>query len=1015
MLVAEGDRNGNTTTLTYNSAGQLTMITDPSNRTITLAYNADGQIQSATDPKGQAIDYGYDGNGNLTSVTYAGESSPRWRFAYDDSHQLVALTDGNGNATSFVYNAYNQVTQRVDPLGRTTGWAYYNLADGDGETHVTNPNGSVTVEIYHNYQPTQITDAYGTGSATTKSLSYDDNGELVRRTDGAGNPTTYTYDADGNKTSQTDGSNDTTRWTYDDRHDVLTTTTPIGETTTYTLDAHGNALAASRPAPNNQTEIIRYTYNAAGEQTSKTDPNNNPWTYGYDAYGDQAAVTDPLGNETTYVFDADSRKTSETTPRGNAPNADPATHPLYTTTFTLDDRGRTIRTEDGLNHVTIYGYDGNDNRTDVTDPDGNHTHTVYDADNEATQVVNADQTTSETAYDAAGQVVTQTNGDAEPTTYARNHLEQITSVTDPLNRETIKTYDAAGNLQTVVDPEGRTTTYSYDPANRLTGVTYSDGTTPPVTYKYDADGDRTNMTDGTGTTTHTYDQLDRLTAVTNGAGSTVSYAYDLANNETAITYPNGQTVTRSFDADERLQTVADWAGNTTTFAYDPDSNLASTTFPASTGEADQYAYDGDGEMSGVTMLGSQGTNTLASISYTRDQDEQVLTETSTGLAGGNHQYSYDARKRLTEDGSASYGYDAAGNPTTIHGTQATYDAAGELQGVAGTTFTSDALGDRVSATTSSGATTTYTYDQAGRLTTVAGTGGSATQDAYSYDGTGLRQQRVPADGGAQNYTWDPTAAFPLLLGDGAESYLYGPGDLPVEQIDANGTPVYLHRDQLGSTRLLTDSTGTIVGSATYTATGQIAAQSGTATSAIGWAGQYRDSDTGLVYMRARYYDPTTGQFISQDPSVMQTQMPYAYAADDPTNLTDPTGLTPWSPQVQAAVAKCGYWKWHDVHSEYYTNRSVYLACQDLLQLPSEIYGTGNNQPYTSHPSIGAILLGGLIVVVGTGVGTVCGLANAGEAATGLWELLPPTFECVKAGVLIGTSGGLTVAAGIENR
>ena len=114
--------------------------------------------------------------------------------------------------------------------------------------------------------------------------------------------------------------------------------------------------------------------------------------------------------------------------------------------------------------------------------------------------------------------------------------------------------------------------------------------------------------------------------------------------------------------------------------------------------------------------------------------------------------------------------------------------------------------------------------------------------------------------------------------------------MPIEQISNSGPVDDLAQDALGSTRLLTDSRGTVVGTTSYSPYGQMTAQSGTVTTPFGFAGQYTDSQTGLVYMRARWYDPATGQFLSVDPLVVATQQPYAYVADNPLNYTDPFGL-----------------------------------------------------------------------------------------------------------------------------
>ena len=121
------------------------------------------------------------------------------------------------------------------------------------------------------------------------------------------------------------------------------------------------------------------------------------------------------------------------------------------------------------------------------------------------------------------------------------------------------------------------------------------------------------------------------------------------------------------------------------------------------------------------------------------------------------------------------------------------------------------------------------------------------------------------------------------------AFIYGPSGMTVEQISSGGTITYLHHDQQGSTRLLTGSTGTVTGKCTYGAYGAPTCE-GTTTTPLGYDAQYTSSDTGLIYMRARVYDPTTAQFLTVDPLVGETEAPYNYAGDNPLNASDPTGL-----------------------------------------------------------------------------------------------------------------------------
>jgi RHS repeat-associated protein len=541
-------------------------------------------------------------------------------------------------------------------------------------------------------------------------------------------------------------------------------------------------------------------------------------------------------------------------------------------------------------HVTKYTYDGNGNLESVTDPNSHTTKYTYDADNEQTKVEAPNKAVTETEYDSMGQVKSQTDGNKHVTKYVRNALEEVEEVEDPLKHKTLKEYDAAGNLIKLTDPAKRTTTYTYDPGNRLIEVVYSSGKPASIKYEYDKDGDRVKMEDGTGTSKYTYDQLDRMTEAETGHKETSKYEYDLANDQTKITYPNTKAVTRAFDKDGRLEKVTDWNSKETKFSYDPDSDLKATVFPSESKDEDTYAYNDADEMSEAKM--DKGTEVLASLVYTRDNDGQVTGVTSKGLPGEEKPaYEYDANNRLTKGATVAYEYDAANNPTKIGTGTYKYNVGDELETGPSLAYTYDELGERTKTKPSTGPATTYGYDQAGELTSVERPKEGETpeiKDSYAYDGSGLRASQT-ISGTTTYMVWDMTEEVPLVLSDGTNSYIYGPGGLPIEQINnSTGTSTYLHHDQQGSTRLLTGSTGTVTGSTTFDAYGNKTGSTGTTTS-LGYDAQYTSSDTGLIYMRARVYDPATGQFLSVDPLAAITGESYSYGGDNPVNESDRTG------------------------------------------------------------------------------------------------------------------------------
>ncbi|HTD08540.1 MAG TPA: RHS repeat-associated core domain-containing protein [Solirubrobacteraceae bacterium] len=896
------DRNGNATTLSYNGSGELETITDPDSRTIKLAYNGEGLVESATDPMKHVVKYTYEG-GNLATVTQPGESALRWQFKYDGSHQLTEMIDGRGGKTLNKYNSSHQETEQTDPMSRVTTFEYQPF-----QVRTTNvATGAITVQyLTSSGLSAAVTKGYGTALATTETSTYNSADELVSVTNGDGHTTTFSYEH-GNRISMVEPEGHETKWTYDSTHDIHTTTTPDGETTTIGRNSDGDPETISRPAPGATTQTTKYTYDSHGDETSMEDPLKRVWKYEYDAAGDRTAEIDPEGDKRTWGYNEDSQETSMVSPRGHVSGAKES---AYTTTTERDAQGRPTKLIAPLKHETTYKYDGDGNLESETDPEADTTTYTYDADNERTKVKDPDGAVTETGYDGAGQVMSQMDGSKHTTKYERNVLEQVKEIVDPLGHKTLKEYDQAGNLISVTDAEKRITTYKYNADKRLTEVTYSDGKTPDVTYEYNGDGDRTKMIDGTGTTTYEYDQLDRLTATKDGHGDTVGYEYDLANEQTKITYPNGKAISRTYDSAGRLKTVADWLEHSTKFAYNADSDVTATTFPTGTSDEDKYVYDESDAMSEVKM--TKGSETLASLVYTRNKDGGVTKAVTKGLPGEEKPtFSYDESNRITKGAGVTYKYDEANNPTTIGSATYAYNAGDELETrtvskATAATYTYNEVGERTKTEPSSGPATTYGYDQAGNLTSVTrpkGTETAAIEDAYAYNGDGLRASQT-ISGTTSYFTWDTAEELPLLLNDGTNSYVYGPGGLPVEQINnSTGTVLYLHHDQQGSTRLLTSSTGTVAGTATYDAYGNVLGTTGTSTTPLGYDAQYTDSDTGLIYLRAREYDPATGQFLTVDPDVEGTHEPYSYTADDPANHGDTSGLL--YDACHSVTAPCG--------------------------------------------------------------------------------------------------------------
>ena len=825
QLTSETDLNGYTTTLTY-SSGELSTITDQAGRTLSVGWTG-SHITSVTDANvtpNRTVTFGYnDGNGNLTDVTDV--ESGHTHFVYDPAHRLINLYDpvcyaagsacNAGNGVVNVYDSSNRITSQQDDMGRTTMFSYTGTpwTAAGGTTTVTDPMGNVTYDVYQYGLLVSETKGYGTSAAAVWTYQYDPATlGLILETDPNGNTTTYTVDSSGNQLSSLDALGRTTTTTYNSFNEPLTKEDGAGVTTTSTYNGDGDLTSVSTPLVGTmplQHQVTDYFYadtSHLGDVTSVKDPDLKTWTYTYDLDGDQQTAVDPLGNTVTTCYNTDGWKLATYTPlAGSVTCANPPPTSPYRTLYSYalsgggtDEFGDVQKVTDPLGHTSEYTYDADRNVVSVEDGDSNTTTYVYDFDNEQTEVKRADspQTTLITGYNADGTVNYQKDGKGNKTvTYGYDSLGRTTSEEDADGHTTTYQLDGDGNILATQLPGGNCAagpptgciTNTYDADDELKTITYSDGTTPDVSNEtYDGDGRRLTMTDGTGTTTDVYDSLGRLTSEQNGAGVTIGYGYDLKSQMTSIIYPGSHTVTYGYDNAGRLTTVEDWLSNTTTYA--PNANSFDTSIAFQNGvDVTQTPNDANQNMGITDKLVA---TTLASMTYTRDGNNQVTGETDAGLTQVAQPFTYTPLNQVQDAGTPSYSYDAADNPTKLtSGTNQFFDAADELCWSSSTTgsscgspptgataYTFDSNGNRTKSTHGS-TVVTYGYDEANRLTAYS----SATETAsYNYDGDGLRMSKT-VNGTTTPFTWDTASTTPLLLSDGTTDYIYGENGTPIEE------------------------------------------------------------------------------------------------------------------------------------------------------------------------------------------------------------------------------------------
>jgi RHS repeat-associated protein len=830
---------------TFGADGHLTSVADRNANTHTIGYGSTpGAPVSFSATRGGAdldVDADYDG-GKLVELAQGPDNARRTVDLAYDGEDLASITDAEGRAITFTYT--DHLLTSVKAPGRPATQFQYD--DRGRVTAVMQNFADSWIRLAYSDTETLVSDPVSdragspaVGPHTTYTLTADMLGRVEKAVDAEGRERSASYTANIDPATQTQGSGtgaSTTSYGYDANagESLTDVTTQGGAATTY---EYANTAAASKYSP-----------------SSMTDDAGNSSLFTYNGTGNQLTSTDALAAESALTYNADGTVATATA-SGNTGNP------------------------------TTYGYDANKQLVSITPPTGTSLGL------------------REMTYDAYGRLATATNGAGETTTYIYNNkLDLLTAVDYASTTESpdiTYDYDNAARLKTRVDASG-TTTYSYDVLSRLTSRVHSEDF-ETVEYGYDKSSRLKTTTDGRGTTEYLYDDAGVQTAqVTrlNGDEAWTRFAIDDKGRRTDTWMRTNEDNTAwaahsktTYDASGRVSGIkaesAMWGSDITrvvdlTFCHSAGTTAPDCTASAAndrsmiqwrrdniTGQTASYTYDGANRLTGVSVTaGADGDgNPVPAETYTYTYDTRGNRLTATG-PDGTQTRTYNAGNQTT---TAGFAYDGAGN--LIEDPE-----AGSLDYTAG---------DQLASRSINGASWTYQYAGLGNNELVTQTDPNG-QDIYKYAYGRSNAQGKPIiesiyHAGSRAYLEHDANGTPLIM-RGASGTL-------------DGQSMYIY-DNLGSPLTMVTQNNTTTDAWTYDPYGvaDLTEQSpAEAYTPFMYTGGLNDRVTGWTLNGARYYDAGEGRWTQMDtldaPLDPSNANRYAYAANNPVNFTDPTGLS----------------------------------------------------------------------------------------------------------------------------
>ncbi|MCL2724868.1 MAG: DUF6531 domain-containing protein [Polyangiaceae bacterium] len=834
---------------------------------VEFEYSDEGDLVKATDSQKAKRFYQYEEHLLIKEIDRDGIT---FYFEYDgrDCFARCVRTWGNdkkGQDSLFfreiIYDLRNRRTFVEDTAGKTT---IYEMNAGNAVTKITDPHGASTTYEYDDLSLRKTSETDALGHVTR--FEYDDRGNETKRTLANGAVYTMKYNADNQIVGMADPVGLERSWRYDEQGRL----TDTWDTTGGWVHLEYDGLYATKvQRPDGQW--VKLERDAFGAVTKITQPDGAVEQRWYDQHGQLVKVRDGGGRVWRVMYDFEGRPIAYTYPDGSyrrlvySGEGDILEQRTPTEDVEFTYRGyhqvasRKVHRSD---QKVRFVYDGEDRLIGVTNEAGERYHYVLDA---------------------CGRVKEEISFEGLKRSYLRDELGRVTMA---------------------FAPDGNATRFEYDVLGNVTRAKYSEEEEE----------------------TFTYDEIGRLKTATNASG-TVRFSRKLAQRVVVERFNRDWFGTR-YDAMGRPQYVVSSRGHVQRAMRTPTGDLRTLTtwernvgdhlHPSWRAKIDRDAAGLETKRSmpgGITsswkrdVMGRPTLQTIAQKGDTTDWTEYEWTgiDRLTGQSdpSSSVKYTHDVQGRLAA--SVQYGTDDSRverwrNPGPRGELYHTKERDGRIYGKGGVlmqsgplSFTYDKNGNLEKKEASDGRTWTYAWSASGRLKSVATPDGKKVE--FEYDALG-RRIRKTSEAGTTRWLWNgnvPVHEWREGEDGAATTWVFEPDTFrPVAKLTSDGQRHSVITDYLGTPREMRDEAGELAWKAQLDIYGVATVGEGQKEDCPWrWQGQYEDVETGLYYNRFRYYDPSRGDYISQDPIGLLGYTPgstlYAYTKD-PNTWIDPFGL-----------------------------------------------------------------------------------------------------------------------------